>query len=116
MQPRAIWRRSPIQHWQTSDPTYTTRHTRRVLSSLADITFAPSGKNPAEFTSSLCPCKVCSHSPVATFHNRIVLSALAETTFVPSSENSADLTKSEWPFKVCSHSPVATSHSRSVVS
>ena len=48
----------------------TIRHTRTVVSRLAEITFVPSGENTAENTTSVCPCSVCSHSPVATSHTR----------------------------------------------
>eukprot|EP01052_Picozoa_sp_SAG31_P047142 SAG31_NODE_9306_length_1300_cov_9.258118_1_plen_152_part_10 len=86
-------------------------------------TFVPSGLKAAEFTLSLWPSNVCSHSPVTALQIRTSPglfesngSPLAVTTFVPSGLKAAEFTPELWSSNVCSHSPVTALQNRTVLS
>ena len=54
--------------------SYTSSHTRAVLSALPDANVRPSGLKLTDLTPCPCPSSVLAHAPVSTSHSRTVLS------------------------------------------
>ena len=50
--------------------SYTSSHSRAVLSLLPDATIRPSGLKHTDFTPSPCPSSVLAHAPVSASHSR----------------------------------------------
>ena len=73
-------------------------------------TKAASDEKIAEFTTSLCPAKVCKHVAVVVLHILAVSSSDAVNTRQQSCENTAVETDVVWPTNVIRHVPIVALH------
>ena len=75
---------APDHDFKLGRHSYTSSHSRTVLSLLLDATIRPSGLKHTEFTQPPCPWSVLTHAPVTASHTRTVLSWLPDASCFPS--------------------------------
>jgi len=90
------------------------RHSRTVLSALAERAERPFGVTASPTTPSVWPAKRCVSLPDSTPHTRTVLSKLPDRTLWPSGEKATTRTGPVWPLSTRNSFPFATSQTRIV--